>query len=190
MTFASYCETVAESMGKLAAAAPVVDSAVEILVATLRGGGKVMFCGNGGSAADAQHLAAELMGRFLVDRPPLAALALTVDTSALTAIANDYAFDQVFARQLLGVGRRGDTLVGLSTSGNSRNVLNALRSARAMGISTVGLTGATGGAMPAECDVCIRVPSDHTNHIQEQHIVIGHYLCARIEEIACQSAKA
>jgi D-sedoheptulose 7-phosphate isomerase len=151
----------------------------------LRGGGKVLFCGNGGSAADAQHLAAELMGRFLRDRAPLAAVALTVDTSALTAIGNDYAFDEVFARQLRGLGRPGDALVAISTSGNSANVLKALAVAREAGIVTVGLTGASGGRMAGLCDLCIRVPATRTDRIQEMHIAVGHLICGLVEDALC-----
>lgn len=148
----------------------------------MRAGGMTMFCGNGGSAADAQHLAAELQGRFLFDRRPMASMALTTNTSTLTAIGNDYGYDQVFDRQVIGLGRAQDVLVSLSTSGNSRNVVRAIDAAKVMGIYTVGLTGAEGGAMASICDDCIRVPSDHTARIQEMHIAIGHMLCEIIEQ--------
>lgn len=164
--------------GKVAAAA-------ELMIASLRAGGKIMFCGNGGSAADSQHLAAELMGRYLRDRAPLPALALTVDTSALTAIGNDYGYADVFARQLRGVGRAGDVLVGLSTSGRSENVVRALKAAREMDIRTIGLAGADGRFFPDLCDVCICVPAERTNRIQEMHIAVGHILCGFIEEALC-----
>jgi D-sedoheptulose 7-phosphate isomerase len=153
--------------------------------AALAKGCKVIFCGNGGSAADAQHLAAELMGRFLFDRRPLPSLSLTVDTSALTAIGNDYGFDNVFARQLRGIGATGDVLVGMSTSGNSANVVKAFEAAREMGIATVGLTGAGGGKMAVLSDILIAVPHNQTNHIQEAHIAIGHMICAIVERDLC-----
>lgn len=147
----------------------------------LRAGHKVMFCGNGGSAADSQHLASELTGRFIKDRRPLAALALTTDSSALTCIGNDYAFDEVFARQVAGLGRPGDVLVAISTSGNSRNVVRAVDEARRIGMSVVGLLGRDGGVLKPMCDVAIVVPSDVTARIQEAHILIGHTLCGLIE---------
>ena len=145
-------------------------------------GGIVMFCGNGGSAADAQHLAAELQGRFIFDRRPLAAAALTTNTSTLTAIGNDYGFDQVFDRQVIGLGRPDDVVIGLSTSGNSSNVIRAFKAARDMGILTVGLTGRQGGKMSEISDICLKVPSDHTARIQEMHIAIGHALCEILEK--------
>ncbi|HEV2508989.1 D-sedoheptulose 7-phosphate isomerase [Bosea sp. (in: a-proteobacteria)] len=181
----AYFTTVADNFTRLAPLAPAVVSCAGILVAALKAGRKIILCGNGGSAADAQHLAAELMGRFLKDRRPLPALALTVDTSALTAIGNDYGFDQVFARQLRGIGVAGDVLIGISTSGNSVNVVKALETARALGISTVGMTGSGGGAMTSLCDMCLKVPSDQTNHIQEMHIAIGHLLCGIVENELC-----
>lgn len=162
--------------------AGVVQEAAQRLSTTLEAGGKVMFCGNGGSAADSQHLAAELTGRFIKDRPPLAALALSTDTSALTCIGNDYSFDEVFARQVRGLGRAGDVLVGISTSGNSRNVVRAIEEARALGVTVVGLLGRDGGVIRSMCDVAIVVPSDVTARIQESHILIGHTLCGLIEE--------
>jgi len=159
--------------------------AVEAWKAALTSGRKVIFCGNGGSAADAQHLAAELMGRFLFDRAPMAAVSLTVDTSALTAIGNDYGFDSVFSRQLRGIGVEGDVLFGMSTSGNSANVLKAFEVARDMGITTIGLTGEGGGRMAEACDILIAVPHRQTNHIQEAHIAIGHMICAMVEDNLC-----
>ena len=158
-----------------------IEAAARLMIEGLKGGGKVLFCGNGGSAADSQHLAAELTGRYLRDRAPLAAVALTVDTSALTAIANDYSYDEVFSRQVRGLGRAGDVLVGISTSGNSRNVVAALEAARALGMRTVGLTGAAGGRMKELCDVCLCVPSTDTPRIQEMHIAAGHMLCELVE---------
>jgi len=148
----------------------------------LRAGHKVFFMGNGGSAADAQHLTAELMGRYLRDRAPLAAIALNVNTSSLTAIGNDYSFDLVFARQLQALGNSGDIAVGLSTSGNSTNVVRAMESAREKRMTTVALTGASGGRLKMAVDYCICVPSDETSHIQEAHITLGHILCEIIED--------
>lgn len=147
----------------------------------LQSANKLMFCGNGGSAADSQHLASELTGRFIKDRRPLAALSLTTDSSALTCIGNDYAFDEVFARQVAGLGRPGDVLVAISTSGNSRNVVRAAEEAKRIGMPVVGLLGRDGGVLKAMCDVAIVVPSDVTARIQEAHILIGHTLCGLIE---------
>lgn len=163
---------------------PILEAA-HVWMNALRAGRKVIFCGNGGSAADAQHLAAELMGRFLFDRAPLAAISLTVDTSALTAIGNDYGYESVFSRQLRGIGIEGDVLVGMSTSGSSANVLRALEVAREMKIATIGLTGRGGGKMAAHSDVLLDVPHDITSHIQEAHIVIGHMICAMVEASLC-----
>jgi D-sedoheptulose 7-phosphate isomerase len=179
--FRAYCLTVAKNFEALTELEDMVAIATETVVHALQRSNKIVFCGNGGSAADAQHLAAELIGRYLVDRAPLPALALTVDTSALTAIANDYSFDEVFARQLRGIGREGDVLVAISTSGNSKNVLRAIEVARESGIKTIGLTGRAGGLMRQLCDVCICVPSDRTNHIQEMHIAVGHVICGEVE---------
>ncbi|MCX6235383.1 MAG: D-sedoheptulose 7-phosphate isomerase [Bacteroidetes bacterium] len=158
-----------------------MNKVVEACVKSLRKGGKVMFCGNGGSAADAQHLAAELTGRFYFDRPPLNAEALHVNTSYLTAVANDYSFDEVFSRLVRARGRKGDVIIGISTSGNSKNVILALRVAREMGIITVGMTGETGGLMKDLCNYQLKVPSADTPRIQETHILIGHILCELVE---------
>ncbi|WP_201748140.1 D-sedoheptulose-7-phosphate isomerase [Aquabacterium fontiphilum] len=160
---------------------PAVEAAGLVAARALEAGGKILFCGNGGSAADSQHLASELTGRFIKDRRPLAALALTTDSSALTCIGNDYAFDEVFARQVAGLGRPGDVLVAISTSGNSRNVVRAVDEARRIGMSVVGLLGRDGGVLKPMCDVAIVVPSDVTARIQEAHILIGHTLCGLIE---------
>lgn len=154
----------------------------ETCVIALKSGNKIILCGNGGSAADSQHIAAELMGRFLKDRPPLPAIALTVDTSALTAIGNDYGYDEIFARQLRGISNVGDVLIGISTSGNSANVIKAFEAAKDLGVITVALTGGTGGRMAEIADEVILVPSDKTNHIQECHITIGHLICKIVEE--------
>ena len=166
-------------------ALPVLDDAVtgagRKLAELLAGGGKLMFCGNGGSASDSQHLAAELTGRFIKDRRPLAGLALTTDTSALTSVGNDYSFDDVFSRQVTALGRAGDGLVAISTSGNSRNVLRAVAAAREAGVFTLGLLGRDGGQLLQACDAAIVVPSQVTARIQEAHILIGHTLCGVIE---------
>jgi D-sedoheptulose 7-phosphate isomerase len=147
----------------------------------LASGGKIMFCGNGGSAADCQHLAAELTNRFKLERPPLPGLALTTDTSALTAIANDYSFDEVFSKQLQALGRAGDILVGLSTSGTSSNVIRAMREAKRMGIVTIGLSGQTGAEMTTASDFLVTVPSNDTPVIQEIHIAAGHMMCHLVD---------
>ena len=148
---------------------------------TFKTGHKVMFCGNGGSAADAQHLAAELSGRFYADRDPLPAEALHCNTSYLTAVGNDYGFEQVYSRLLKGMGKPGDILLALSTSGQSANILEALRTARKMGITTVGMTGKSGGQMKPLCDYLLNIPSTDTPRIQESHILIGHIICQLVE---------
>lgn len=157
--------------------------AVRLCVTALGGGRKLMLCGNGGSAADAQHWAAELVSRFLYDRPGLPAIALTVDTSILTAIGNDYGYERVFSRQVEALGVAGDVLFGLSTSGRSPNILAAMRAARERGVATVGFTGSGPGAadLGAVCDVLIQVPSASTPRIQEGHEVIGHVICEMVE---------
>lgn len=152
-----------------------------VIQKSLRSGGKVMLAGNGGSAADAQHLAAELVGRFELNRPALGAIALTSDTAMLTAISNDFGYETVFARQVEAIGRPGDVFVGISTSGNSMNVLLAVESCRRMGIVTVALCG-NRGTLRQVCDHVLAVPSDHTARIQESHIVIGHAICKLIED--------
>lgn len=181
----AYFRAAQDNFLKLEAQANDVAKAADILIAALRAGNKILFCGNGGSAADSQHLAAELMGRYLRDRKPLPALSLTVDTSALTAIGNDYGYDEVFARQLRGIGTNGDVLVGISTSGNSANVIKAMSAARDMGIRTIALTGQGGGKMASVADLCIAVPSGKTNQIQEMHIAIGHLICGIVEDAVC-----
>jgi len=159
-----------------------VTRAGQLCAAALQAGNKLLFCGNGGSAADSQHLAAELTGRFIQDRRPLAAMALSTDTSALTCIANDYTFDEVFARQVQALGRAGDVLVAISTSGNSRNVIRAVEEARKLGMPVLGLLGRDGGALKPMCDLALVVPSPVTARIQEAHILIGHTLCGLIEQ--------
>jgi D-sedoheptulose 7-phosphate isomerase len=160
---------------------PFVET-LAVLEHGVRRGGKLLLFGNGGSAADAQHIAAELIIRYKADRAAISAIALTTDTSALTACGNDLGFDALFERQIEGLGRGGDVAVGISTSGNSANVLRGLRQARAMGLQTVGLTGGTGGQMRTLCDALIVVPASVTARIQEMHITIGHVLCKALEQ--------
>jgi len=151
-------------------------------IRVLKSGGKIILFGNGGSAADAQHIAAELIGRYLRDRRALAAFALTTNTSSLTAIANDYTYEQVFSRQIEAIGKKGDIAIGISTSGNSKNVIQALLEAKKQGLVTIGMTGSSGGILKHETDYCVCIPSDHTPRIQEAHIAVGHILCEIIEE--------
>jgi len=159
-----------------------VNEVTEKIITAFSSGNKVLFCGNGGSAADAQHLAAEFSGRFYTDRNPLPSEALHCNTSYLTAVANDYGYELVYSRLLKGMGKAGDILVGLSTSGNSANILKAFELAKEMGIVTVGFTGAGGGKMKLLCDYLINIPSNDTPRIQECHITIGHIICQLTEE--------
>jgi D-sedoheptulose 7-phosphate isomerase len=159
-----------------------IEAVAMLWTETFRTGGKVLFCGNGGSAADAQHLAAELSGRFYTDRPPLYAEALHVNSSYVTAVANDYGYDDVYARMVEAAGRPSDLLVAISTSGNSPNILKAIEKAKTQGMIIVGMTGATGGKMADLCQILLNVPSQDTPRIQEAHILIGHILCQRVEE--------
>ena len=163
--------------------APRIEAVAHRMAEVLRRGGKLLFFGNGGSAADAQHIAAEFVNRFLRDRGPLAAVALTTDTSALTSIGNDLGFDQVFSRQVEALGRPGDLAVAISTSGTSPNVLRGVEAARRVGCATVGLTGGTGGRLAQAVDDAFVVPSAETPRIQEAHITLGHVLCALVDEI-------
>jgi D-sedoheptulose 7-phosphate isomerase len=155
--------------------------AAHATVAALRAGRKLMVAGNGGSAADAQHLVAEFVSRLCEDRPALRAVALTTDSSILTAVGNDYGYEQVFSRQLEAIGQPGDVFLGISTSGNSPNILRALETCRAIGITTVGLAGRTGGKMPPLCDYCIRIPSTVTMYIQQAHLALEHIFCLLVE---------
>jgi D-sedoheptulose 7-phosphate isomerase len=152
-----------------------------LIAERLRAGGKVLLCGNGGSAADATHLAAELVGRFHFDRPALAALSLSDNASAVTCIANDYDFDEVFARQVRAHGREGDVLIAISTSGGSPNVVRAVAAARELGLHTAAFTGADGGELADVCDLALRAPSDETPRIQEAHMLVGHTVCELVE---------
>lgn len=158
-----------------------IEEAARMIVESLQSGGKIHFCGNGGSAADAQHLAAELSGRFYFDRPPLNAEALHCNTSYLTAVGNDYGYEHIFARLLRGTGHKGDVLVGISTSGNSRNILEAYKVCRETGIRVISMTGSTGGLMRNDSDLLLNVPSTDTPRIQECHIMIGHIICELVE---------
>lgn len=153
----------------------------DIITNSFRTGNKVLFCGNGGSAADAQHLAAEFSGRFYFDRPPLPAEALHVNTSFLTAVANDYSYDEVYARMVKATGKKGDVLVAISTSGSSANIINAINTAKDIGLISIGFTGKTGGKMKEICDYLINVPCSDTPRIQETHILIGHIICELTE---------
>jgi D-sedoheptulose 7-phosphate isomerase len=155
--------------------------AASIITSCLQSGGKLLLFGNGGSAADAQHLAAEFVGRFLLERRALPAIALTTDSSILTAVGNDYGFEQVFARQIQALGRPGDIAIGISTSGNSPNVLEAMKTARSQGLRTIGLSGKDGRALAQAVDIAIVVSSDNTAQVQECHIAIGHLLCELTE---------
>ena len=159
-----------------------------VIVAALRAGNKLLIIGNGGSAADAQHIAAEIVGRYKRDRPAYAAIALTTDTSALTAIANDYGFEQVFARQVAGLGRPGDVLLALSTSGRSTNILAGLRTARERGLVTVGFTGTNGEALRDLCDHLLIAPSDDTPIVQQIHLTVSHAICDEIEQAMMREA--
>ena len=160
----------------------IIKNVVDEMANTFKNDGKVLFCGNGGSAADAQHIAAELSGRFYTDRDPLFAEALHVNSSYLTAVANDYSYNVVYSRMVKAKGRKGDVLVGISTSGNSDNVIKAIELANELGMITVGLTGEKGGKMKKICKYLVNVPSDDTPRIQEAHILVGHILCEMVEK--------
>ncbi|ENF1502302.1 D-sedoheptulose 7-phosphate isomerase [Campylobacter jejuni] len=159
----------------------IKNASLEVIKA-YRNGNKTLLAGNGGSAADAQHIAGEFVSRFYFDRPGIASIALSTDTSILTAISNDYGYENLFARQVQAQGVKGDVFIGISTSGNSKNILKALELCRQKGITSIGLSGASGGAMNELCDYCIKVPSTCTPRIQEAHILIGHIICAIVEE--------
>ena len=177
--FEAHLKTIQAVMGSMEASLEV---AATLLVDTLKRGNKVLLCGNGGSAADAQHIAAELTGRYKSERRGLPAIALTTDTSALTAISNDYGYAKVFDRQVEALANKGDLLIGISTSGNSDNILSALTTAKALGCTIIGLSGRDGGKMNDLCDVNLVVPSDDTPRIQEIHILLGHTLCQIVDD--------
>lgn len=159
-----------------------IERAAMLIIESIKEGGKIIFCGNGGSAADAQHLAAELVGKFYLDRPALPGISLTTNTSILTAVANDYTYDRVFVRQVEAIAKTGDVLVGISTSGNSLNVVEAMKLAKNIGMKTIAFTGETGGKMKDYADVLINVPSTDTPRIQELHIMVGHIICEIVEK--------
>ena len=161
---------------------PVIEKAARALIDCIKSGKKILFFGNGGSASDSQHLAAEFVGRYEKERRALPALALTTDTSILTAVGNDYGFDQIFVRQIAALGQKGDVAFAISTSGNSNNVLLAVQKARELGLYTVGFMGRDGGKLKAAVDLALVVPSQKTSRIQESHILIGHILCERVDE--------
>jgi D-sedoheptulose 7-phosphate isomerase len=167
----------------ISACLPALSEAAEVLVSAYRAGRKALFFGNGGSAADAQHLAAEFVGRYLRERKPLPAMALNVNTSIVTAIGNDYGYEEIFARQLEAAGVAGDVAIALSTSGTSPNVIEAVHRARRLGLATIALTGASGGALKEIVDILIAVPSDMTPRVQECHILAGHALCDAVESM-------
>jgi D-sedoheptulose 7-phosphate isomerase len=158
-----------------------IEKAIKLISSSLESDSKLMVCGNGGSAADSQHIAAEFTGRFIKDRKALASIALTTDTSAITCIANDYSFNEIFSRQISGLGRKGDCLLAISTSGNSNNVIKAVHVAKSLGISTIGMLGRDGGNLLDLCDVTILVESESTARIQEAHILIAHSICGGVE---------
>lgn len=181
-----FTDSVAVKQKALEAMAAPIEAGIRLMVACLKNDGKILACGNGGSAADAQHFAAELLNRFEMERPPLAAVALTTDSSTLTSIANDYRYEEVFSKQVLGLGRKGDVLLAISTSGNSPNVIEAMHAAHQRGMHIVALTGKQGGKMATllkDEDVHLCVPSDRTARIQEVHLVTLHCLCDGIDHL-------
>ena len=161
----------------------LIEKAARLILRAVQNGNKVMFFGNGGSASDSQHLAAEFVGRYEKERRALAAIALTTDTSILTAVGNDYGFDRIFERQIEALGKKGDVAVGISTSGNSKNVILGVTKAKSLGLGTIGLLGRGGGELKSRVDVPIVIPSQKTSRVQECHIMIGHILCERIDEL-------
>jgi D-sedoheptulose 7-phosphate isomerase len=171
-----------EAIDAVEALAPRIGCAADATANAFASGGQLLVCGNGGSAADAQHIVAEFVGRYLKERTPYPAIALSTNSSALTAIGNDYGFDEVFARQVRAHGRAGDVLLAISTSGDSPNVLRAIDAAREAGMTVIGLSGRDGGTMAGRCDVCLTVPVDSTPRIQEAHILVAHVFCGLVED--------
>ena len=180
-TLLGQAAAVAEAMQRDERLCAALADLSEAIVATYRNGGRVLLCGNGGSAADCQHIAAELVGRFRIDRPPLAAEALAVNGSTVTAVGNDFSFDDIFARQIQALGRSGDVVIGISTSGSAENVRRALETAKSSGMTTVVFTGPDGGRIRDSADYCLHVPGNDTARIQEGHITVGHILCELVE---------
>ncbi|HAG50704.1 MAG: phosphoheptose isomerase [Deltaproteobacteria bacterium GWC2_42_51] len=166
----------------------LISQSAELIAEAFKAGNKLLLCGNGGSAADAQHLAAEFVNRFAIERPPLPAIALSTDTSILTSIGNDYSFDQAFSKQIKAIGKEGDILLAISTSGESKNVIMAVKVARDMGIKAIGLTGKGGGKMAKMVDILLNVDSNITARIQEVHITVGHIICELVDHILFQGA--
>ena len=176
-------ESIAVKQEILARLLPQIEKAAMVSADCLKAGKKLLFCGNGGSASDSQHLAAEFVGRYEKERRALPAVALTTDTSILTAVGNDYGFERVFERQVEALAQKGDVLFAISTSGNSKNVLQAVNKAKQMGVYTIGFTGGSGGALHSLADLSILIPSKKTSRIQESHIMIGHILCECVDEL-------
>ena len=177
--FEAHLKTIKAVIGSMEAP---LEEASKLMVSTLKNGNKILLCGNGGSAADAQHIAAELTGRYKTERRGLPAIALTTDTSALTAISNDYGYAKVFDRQVQALANKGDLLIGISTSGNSENIISAFKTAKELGCRTIGFSGRDGGEMNEVCDINLIVPSDDTPRIQEMHILFGHTLCQIVDD--------
>lgn len=175
-------DVIVNNFTKLKELEPIISKTAKYMINALNAGNKIMFCGNGGSAADSQHLASELVGKYKLNRTGYNAIALTTDTSVITALSNDYGYETIFARQIESIGKKGDILFGLSTSGKSINIINALKKAKEMEIITVSMTGFCNNELSDIADISIKVPSDITNNIQEMHIVVGHLLCDLIEE--------
>ena len=162
-----------------------IEETSNLIIASLQRGGKIMFCGNGGSAADSQHLSAELVGRYMLNRKPLASIALSTDTSVITSISNDFSFDDIFSRQIEAIGKEGDILYAISTSGKSKNIISALKTARGLKIKTIGITGSDESNFKDFCDIIISVPATRPDRIQEMHIAIGHVICEILESKLC-----
>tara|TARA_B100001093_G_C26744969_1_gene978417 strand:+ start:256 stop:834 length:579 start_codon:yes stop_codon:yes gene_type:complete len=178
----NYFETVSKNFIDLKNQSKEISAAVNQIVSSIKSGNKIIFCGNGGSASDAQHLATEFIGRYRDNRPSLPAIAITTDTSALTAIGNDYGFDNIFSRQLEGIGKSGDTLVAISTSGKSKNIIKAAKTAKEIGINVIGFTGKNESELSKLSDICVHAQNTKTNHIQEMHIAIGQLICEIVEK--------
>jgi len=180
--YAAEIKKIARMFDDLALLSPKIAEAASLCIEALRRGNKILFCGNGGSASQAQHLAAELVGRYKRNRPAMGGISLTVDTSILTSVGNDYGFNEIFSRQVEGIGRAGDVLIGLSTSGNSKNVIRAFEKAREMGISTIAFVGSAPARLEPLADTTLAVPSDIANNAQEMHLAVGHLICDAVEE--------